>query len=162
MLQKVQFISTVMHSPELIILDEPFSGLDPKNTEVLRDIMLEFHRNGHTIIFSTHMMEQVEKLCQRICLIDKGKVVLEGALGSIKKRYGHNAVTIRFEGDGEFLRKLPEVESARGDGRELFLRLHDGADPQQILNQATRQLAVHKFEISQPSIHDIFLDQVSG
>ncbi len=162
LLQKVQFIATVMHSPELIILDEPFSGLDPKNTDVLKDIMLEFHRKGHTIIFSTHMMDQVEKLCQRICLIDKGKEVLEGTLRSIKKKYGHNAVTIRFEGDGAFLRELPEVESVNDRGNELFLRLRDGSDPQKILAKAARKVAIHKFEISEPSIHDIFIEQVSG
>ncbi|MFQ5512321.1 MAG: ABC transporter ATP-binding protein [Candidatus Krumholzibacteriia bacterium] len=162
MQQKVQFIATIMHSPELIILDEPFSGLDPRNAEVLKDIMLEFHRKGHTIIFSTHMMEQVEKLCQQICLIDKGKRVLDGALASIKKSYGHNAVTIRFEGDGTFLGKLPEVESVNDRGSELFLRLREGADPQRILSSAAGKLAVRKFEISEPSIHDIFLEQVSG
>ncbi|MEE9268872.1 MAG: ATP-binding cassette domain-containing protein [Candidatus Krumholzibacteria bacterium] len=162
MQQKVQFIATVMHSPELIILDEPFTGLDPKNADVLKDIMLEFHRKGHTIIFSTHMMDQVEKLCQRICLIDKGKEVLEGTLRSIKKKYGHNAVTIRFEGDGAFLRELPEVESVNDRGNELFLRLRDGSDPQKILAKAARKVAIHKFEISEPSIHDIFIEQVSG
>ena len=162
MQQKVQFISTVMHEPPLIILDEPFAGLDPVNADVLKDIILEFHRKGHTIIFSTHMMEQVEKLCQEICLINKGRKVLEGPLDSIKKSYGHNTVTMRFKGDGSFLRELPQVESMNDHGSELFLRLKDGADPQAILKAASGKLSIQKFEISEPSIHDIFVEQVSG
>ena len=161
MQQKVQFIATVMHAPDLIILDEPFAGLDPVNAKVLNDIILEFHRKGHTIVFSTHMMEQVEKLCQEICLINEGRKVLEGPLAEIKKSYGHNAVTIRFEGDGTFLSKLPQVASVNDYGRELFLRLNDGADPNAILKEAVRRVSVQKFEVSEPSIHDIFVEQVS-
>jgi ABC-2 type transport system ATP-binding protein len=162
MQQKVQFIATVMHEPDLIILDEPFSGLDPVNVNVLMDIILEFHRKGHTIVFSTHMMEQVEKLCQEICLINKGQKVLEGPLADIKKSYGHNVVTIRFEGDGTFLSKLPQVASANDYGSELFLRLKDGADPKAILEEAVGRVNIQKFEVSEPSIHDIFIEQVSG
>jgi ABC-2 type transport system ATP-binding protein len=90
MQQKIQFIATVIHEPELIILDEPFSGLDPVNTNVLKDIMLDYHKRGHTLIFSTHMMEQVEKLCDTICLINRGRLVMEGALAEVKRRYGRN------------------------------------------------------------------------
>jgi ABC-2 type transport system ATP-binding protein len=162
MQQKVQFIATVMHKPELIILDEPFSGLDPVNTNVLKDIILEFHRKGHTIIFSTHMMEQVEKLCQEICLINKGRTLLEGSLGDIKKSYGHNTVTIRFEGDGAFLNKMPEVERVNDYGQEMFLRLKDGTNPDTILKRAAERLSIQKFEVSEPSIHDIFVEQVTS
>jgi ABC-2 type transport system ATP-binding protein len=162
MQQKVQFIATVMHDPELIILDEPFSGLDPVNTNILKDIILEFHRKGHTIIFSTHMMEQVERLCQEICLIDKGRILLEGSLSEIKRSYGHNTVTIRFEGDGAFLQKMPEVEHANDSGQEMFLRLKDGTDPSTILKRAAERLSIQKFEVSEPSIHDIFVEQVTN
>ncbi len=162
MQQKVQFIATIMHAPDLIILDEPFSGLDPINVNVLTEIILEFHRRGHTIVFSTHMMEQVEKLCQEICLIDKGRKVLEGRLADVKRRYGRNSVTIRFEGDGAFLRALPEVASVNDYGSELFLNLKDGADPGAILKEAAGRLRIQKFEIAEPSIHDIFVAQVSG
>jgi len=162
MQQKVQFIATVMHEPDLIILDEPFSGLDPVNVEVLKDIILEFRGKGHTIIFSTHMMEQVEKLCEEICLINRGRKVLEGPLTSIKRSYGHDTVTMRFEGDGAFLSGLPEVASINPKGREVFLRLTDGANPDAILREAAGRLSIQKFEVSEPSIHDIFVEQVRG
>jgi ABC-2 type transport system ATP-binding protein len=160
MQQKVQFIATVMHEPDLIILDEPFTGLDPVNAEVLKDIILEFHGKGHTIIFSTHMMEQVEKLCEEICLINQGRKILEGPLTDVKRSYGHNSVTMRFEGDGAFLGELPQVASVNPKGREVFLRLNDGADPGAILREAAGRLSVQKFEVSEPSIHDIFVEQV--
>ncbi len=162
MQQKVQFIATVIHEPELVILDEPFSGLDPVNVNVLMDIILEFNRKGHTVVFSTHMMEQVERLCREICLIDKGRKVLEGRLSDIKKSYGHNSVTIRFHGDGSFLKELPEVAAVNDYGNELFLRLKDGADPKRVLMAAASRLEVQKFEVAEPSIHDIFIEQVSA
>jgi len=160
MQQKVQFIATIMHEPDLIILDEPFSGLDPVNVEVLKDIILEFHHKGHTIVFSTHMMEQVEKLCQKICLINDGRRILEGPLADVKKSYGHNSVTMRFEGDGAFLGTLPQVAEINPQGRDVFLRLNDGADPAAILKEAAEKLQIQKFEVSEPSIHDIFVEQV--
>jgi len=162
MQQKVQFIATILHAPDLIILDEPFSGLDPVNVNVLKDIILDFHRKGHTVVFSTHMMEQVEKLCQEICLINKGRKVLEGPLAETKKGYGRNSVTIRFQGDGSFLCDLPQVASSNNYGSELFLRLKDGADPNAILRAASDRLSIQKFEVSEPSIHDIFVEQVSA
>jgi len=161
MQQKVQFIATIIHDPDLVILDEPFAGLDPVNVNVLRDIILEFNRKGRTIIFSTHMMDQVEKLCREICLIDKGRKVLDGRLADIKKRYGHNSITVRFEGDGSFLKDLHEVESVNDYGNELFLRLKDGADPGKVLAEASGRLKIQKFEIAEPSIHDIFVEQVT-
>ncbi len=162
MQQKVQFIATVIHNPELIILDEPFTGLDPVNTNILKDIILEFRREGHTVIFSTHMMEQVEKLCDSICLINKGKKVLDGKLGEIKKQYGRNGITLRFNGDGKFVKELPDVESVNDYGNEYFLRLREGADSGFILKEAASRLEVLKFEVAEPSIHDIFIEQVSS
>ena len=162
MQQKVQFVSTILHDPELLVLDEPFSGLDPVNVNILKGIILEFNRKGHTIIFSTHVMDQVEKLCGAICLIHKGRNVLEGKLSDIKKRYGHNSVTMRVQGDGSFLRELPEVESLNDHGNEVFLRLTDGADPMRVLSAAASRLVVQKFEVAEPSIHDIFIETVSS
>jgi ABC-2 type transport system ATP-binding protein len=162
MQQKVQFIATIIHEPELLVLDEPFSGLDPVNTNVLKDIVLEYHRRGHTIVFSTHQMDQVEKLCDQICLIDKGRVVLEGTLSGVKKRYGKNGVNLRFEGDGTFLTALPEVASFQDHGNELFLRLKDGADPARVLDAARSRLSIARYEVAEPSIYDIFIEQVSG
>src|SRR5678815_3246502 len=136
MQQKVQFIATVLHEPDLLILDEPFSGLDPVNANVLKDIILEYHRKGHTIIFSTHQMDTVEKLCDHICLINKGRVLLEGTLASVKQRYGKNGVSLSFTGDGTYLHSLPEVASYQDNGNEVFLRLKDGVDPGRVLDAA--------------------------
>lgn len=162
MQQKVQFIATILHEPELLILDEPFSGLDPVNSSVLKDIILEYHRRGHTIIFSTHQMETVEMLCDHICLINQGRVLLEGTLASVKQRYGKNGVTLRFEGDGTFLHALPEVASFQDKGNEVFLRLKDGVDPGRVLDAARARLSVTRFELAEPSVYDIFIEQVSG
>jgi ABC-2 type transport system ATP-binding protein len=161
MQQKVQFISTILHEPELLILDEPFSGLDPVNAGVLKDIILEYHRKGHTIIFSTHMMEQVEKLCNQICLIHRGRVVLSGTLQSVKQQYGKNGLALSVVGDGSFLRELPEVASLQDNGNELFLRLRDGADPDRVLDAARARVRVTRYELAEPSIHDIFIERVS-
>ncbi len=161
MQQKVQFISTILHEPELLILDEPFSGLDPVNATTIKDIILEYHRKGHTIVFSTHMMEQVEKLCDQICLIHRGRAVLSGTLQSVKKQYGKNGLALRVVGDGSFLRDLPEVASLQDNGNELFLRLRDGADPDRVLDAARARIRVTRYELAEPSIHDIFIERVS-
>ncbi len=161
MQQKVQFLTTIIHEPELLILDEPFSGLDPVNAVVIKDIILDYHRSGHTIVFSTHMMDQVEKLCDQICLIHRGRVVLSGTLAAVKQQYGRNGVTLRIEGDGSFLKSLPEVASCQDNGNELFLRLHDGVDPGRVLDAARARLTVTRYEVAEPSIHDIFIERVS-
>jgi ABC-2 type transport system ATP-binding protein len=162
MQQKVQFIATVIHEPELIILDEPFSGLDPVNVNVLKDIILDYHARGHTVIFSTHMMDQVEKLCDTVCLIHRGRVVMDGRLTEVKRRYGRNGVTLRFSGDGAFLRGLPEVESMNDYGNEVFLRLREDANPSRVLAAAAGRIDIRKFEVAEPSVHDIFIELVSG
>lgn len=162
MQQKVQFIATVIHEPDLLILDEPFSGLDPVNTNLLKDIMLEYHHKGHTVIFSTHMMDQVEKLCENICMIDKGRIVLSGTLDEVKSEYGQNGVTLRFDGDGTFLTTLESVASFNDYGHEVFLRLHPGADPASVLDAARERLDIKKFEVAVPSIHDIFIEKASS
>ena len=162
MQQKVQFITTVLHEPDLLILDEPFAGLDPVNTNLLKDIILEYHHKGNTVVFSTHMMDQVEKLCESICLIDKGRIVLSGTLDEVKGQYGQNGVTLRFEGDGSFLEHLDAVASYNDYGNEVFLRLHAGSDPNDVLDAARQRLQLRKFEVAAPSIHDIFIEKVSA
>ena len=162
MQQKVQFIVTVIHEPDLLVLDEPFSGLDPVNTNLLMEIILEYHKRGHTIVFSTHMMDQVEKLCERICLINRGRIVLEGELAAIKRSYGKGGISIRFSGDGSFLGGLPEVEHFNDYGNEAFLRLHDGADSARVLDAARERLEITRFEVAEPSIHDIFIERVQS
>ena len=162
MQQKIQFITTVIHEPDLLILDEPFSGLDPVNTNVLKDIILDYHKRGHTVIFSTHMMDQVEKLCHEICLINKGQVVLSGKLSAVKREYGRGGVTLRFEGDGAFLKTLPGVASVSEYGNEVFVRLDDGTAPESILDAARERVTITRYELAEPSIHDIFIERVEA
>jgi len=163
MQQKLQFISAIVHDPDLIVLDEPFTGLDPINTGVLKDVMFELNREkGKTIILSTHLMEQVEKMCDNICLINRGKKVLDGSLSSIKSRYGRNTVAMEYDGDGEFLKGLPDVDSLNDYGKYVELRLKDGADYQAVLRAAVERVAVRRFEIMEPSLNHIFIDIVGA
>ena len=162
MQQKVQFVATVLHEPELLVLDEPFSGLDPINTDVLRDIMLEFHRKGRTIVFSTHIMETVERLCDRVCMIHEGRKVLDGTLHEIKARYGRDNVAMAFEGDGAFLGAHPLVRSVREFKGYVEVTLAEGADPQRLLRDVVSRVRLTRFEIVEPSMHAVFVDQVGG
>jgi ABC-2 type transport system ATP-binding protein len=162
MQQKVQFIATILHEPELIILDEPFSGLDPINTNVLKDIMVELHGRGRTIIFSTHIMEQVERLCEGICLINEGRMILGGNLHEIKGRYGRNTVALAFEGDGAFLTNHPLVKRTSVYNAYMEVTLADGADPQSLLKDALGRVRISRFEIQEPSLHDIFIERVGA
>ena len=159
MQQKVQFISTVLHDPELVILDEPFAGLDPVNVNLLKDILLELTRAGKTLIFSTHIMEQAEKLCERICIIDQGRKVLDGRLSDIKSDYGKNTVILAYEGSGSFLDD-PTVSRKDDYGQYVEVALTDGADPQQLLRRAVESSRVSRFEIVRPSLNDIFIQLV--
>jgi ABC-2 type transport system ATP-binding protein len=161
MQQKIQFIATVLHDPELIVLDEPFSGLDPINTDLLKGIMLDLHQRGRTIIFSTHIMEQAERLCDAICLINGGRKVLEGRLDAIKGRYGRNTVALAFDGDGAFLSTHPLVRSVNRSKSHVELKLSDGADPQVLLHEAVGRVRVTRFEVVEPSLHDIFIERVA-
>ena len=160
MQQKVQFISTIIHDPELIILDEPFSGLDPINTQLLKDIVMEMKQEGRTIVLSTHLMDQVEKLCEHICLINKGRAVLEGDLSGIKMRFSRNTLTIRYQGDKAELEKHPGIESVNDFGQELSVALKDGVDTNDVLRYAVERGRVDRFEIGEMSLHDIFIQQV--
>jgi ABC-2 type transport system ATP-binding protein len=163
MQQKLQFITAVVHDPDLIVLDEPFTGLDPINTGILKDVMLELNKEkGKTIILSTHLMEQVEKMCDNICLINRGKKVLDGSLYAVKRRYGRNTVVMEYDGDGEFLKSLPDVESQNDYGKYVELRLKEGASRQAILRAAVERVAVRRFEIVEPSLNDIFIDIVGA
>jgi len=160
MQQKIQFISTVIHDPELIILDEPFSGLDPVNTKLLKDIMLEMKKKGRTIIFSTHRMEQVEMICDNICLINKAEMVLEGNLSLIKKQYGKNSVVLDYDGDASFVQGLAEVAKVDDYGKSMEIKLKDKADPQELLNTLVSKIRIDKFEVMEPTLNAIFIDKV--
>jgi ABC-2 type transport system ATP-binding protein len=160
MQQKVQFIGSILHNPKLIIMDEPFSGLDPANAIGLKNVLLELAKNGRTIVLSTHRMDQAERLCQSICLINHGKAVLEGDLGQIKARYGKLNVQIRYEGDSSFLEAPNLVQSFNDYGNYVEVRLAPGADAQQLLQRAAAKARLSKFEIMEPSLEEIFLEVV--
>ena len=159
MQQKVQFISAVLHQPPLVILDEPFSGLDPVNAATVQDIMLEMRDQGSTVVLSTHRMEQVEKMCDSICLIDKGRNVLDGDLRAIKQSYGKNTVQIEFTGSDSFL-SHPAVASVNRLGLGAEAKLKVGADPQQLLRAAVESGAeITRFALLEPSLNDIFIEK---
>ena len=157
MSQKVQFIAAVVASPELLILDEPFSGLDPVNAEVLRTSILELRRQGTTIILSTHDMNLAETLCDFILMIFRGRKVLDGTLGAIQDQYGADTIRVGVEDGPDAVRDLPGVTAVRDLGRTQELQLERGTDPQAILTALVRRGRVRHFEVSRPSLNDIFV-----
>ncbi len=158
--QKVQLIISILHRPQLLILDEPFSGLDPVNQILLKDILMDLRQQNVAIVFSTHQMEQVEKMCDNICLINKGREVLSGSLRDVKKRYGTNSLRIEFEGDGEFLRTLPNVKRADVYQNYAELELTDIAGSRALLSKIDHKLNLRKFEIVEPSLTSIFINVI--
>jgi ABC-2 type transport system ATP-binding protein len=162
MQQKVQFIGAVLHAPRLLILDEPFAGLDPVNAAIIKDIMMETRDQGATIILSSHRMEQVEMMCEDICLINKGKKILDGNLKEIKRRYGKNTLRLEYSGDGDFLEQPHLIEKVNRLGATVEAKLIPGADPQEILKLAVgRGIRIHRFELIEPPLNDIFIEKVS-
>ncbi|MGB5872815.1 MAG: ATP-binding cassette domain-containing protein [Bacteroidota bacterium] len=157
MSQKVQFIATIVPRPDLLILDEPFTGLDPVNADVIRAALLELHASGTTIILSTHDMHLAETLCNRICMIFRGKKVLDGSLDEIQERYGQDTVRLRTADGSSALRNLPGVEKILDLGQQQELRMVRDVDPQSVLKELVRRTRVLSFEITRPSLHDIFV-----
>jgi ABC-2 type transport system ATP-binding protein len=155
MSQKVQFISTIISKPRLVILDEPFSGLDPVNADSLRDAVLDLRRNGTTIVFSTHDMSAAEKLCDRIFMIFKGHKVLDGTLDEIQSRYGQDTVRVRTTAGPGALAGLPEVDSMADAGNYQDVKLK--GDAQTFLRSLAQKTSVLHFELKKPSLHDIFV-----
>jgi len=160
--QKLQFAATVINDPELVILDEPFSGLDPVNQDLLREIITTMRSQGRTVLFSTHGMHEAEQLCDFIVLINQGKVVVDGTLDQIRSHHESHTISIEIEGDGAFVGTLPQVATARPDGRRLDVPLRDGADPQELLRILVARTRVRAFEIKHPSLHEIFVRLVGG
>lgn len=160
MQQKIQFIAALLHNPDFIIMDEPFAGLDPVNSDLLKNVLLDMKKQGKTILFSTHRMDQVEKLCESICLINRGASVLQGNLKQIKAQYGKNTVQIQHEGDGNFLKNNPLVQSFNDYGNHVEVQLAKGADPQQLLRAAMEHSRVNRFELMEPPLEQIFIDVV--
>jgi ABC-2 type transport system ATP-binding protein len=155
MAQKVQFISAVVSKPRLVILDEPFSGLDPVNADALRDAVLSLRRSGTTIVFSTHDMSAAERLCDRIFMIFKGRKVLDGTLDEIQQKYGQDTVRLRTVGGRSALTGIPGIESVTDHGNFQDVRLT--GDPQAFLRSLLQQTTVLHFEIAKPSLHDLFV-----
>ncbi len=155
MSQKVQFIAAVVSDPALLILDEPFSGLDPVNAEVLKDAVLEMRRRGATVVFSTHDMATAERMCDRIFMIFRGRKVLDGSLESIQDQYGADTVRIRTSAGAAALAGMPDVESVNDFGQLQEVRLK--GDPQAFLSRLAARTAVYHFEITRPSLQDIFV-----
>jgi len=161
MQQKIQFIATLLHDPELIIMDEPFSGLDPVNATLLQDTLVDLRQQGRTILFSTHRMDQVEKLCDAICLIHRGHLVLSGSMREIKSRYPANRVQIVFSGDPSFLNH-PSIESVKNYNGIAEIKLHDGADAQALLAESVRKARITRFEVMEPTLEEIFIEKVTA
>jgi ABC-2 type transport system ATP-binding protein len=158
--QKVQLIGTLLHDPELIILDEPQSGLDPVNMVIVRNLLRDLKDEGRTILLSTHMMGEAEKMADEIVLIHQGKVVLQGGLEHVRESFGRNTLFLDYEGDGAFLQHLPQVKNANVVNNAAELTLTDGADPQQVLHAAMARLRIRRYELGTPSLEKIFIDQV--
>jgi len=155
--QKLQFVATVINEPEILILDEPFSGLDPVNLDLLKGIVLGMRDAGRTVIFSTHMMDQAEKLCDRILLVNHGRVVVDGTVEQVRSRYKSDAVIVEFEGDPGIVGGLPMVRRTNTRGRRVEITLADGADDQDLLGALLAKGRVRSFEIKVPTLHEIFV-----
>ena len=158
MQQKLQFVTTILHDPEIIILDELFSGLDPINMELIKNVLLDLKRAGKTILFSTHVMEQAEKLCDNICMISYGKKVIDGTMSKVKSQFGKNTVQIDIEGDGAFIKDLPGLTEMTEFNNYIELHLTEGAEPAEILKTVIGRVKVNRFEVMEPSLYKIFID----
>jgi ABC-2 type transport system ATP-binding protein len=157
MSQKVQFIAAVIAQPQLLILDEPFSGLDPVNMETLKDVVLEQKKQGTTVIFSTHDMEVAERMCDTIFMIFRGRKVLDGTLAAIQNQYGEDTIRVRTETGNGALENLPGVIRVNDYGRDQELRIVPGTDSQAVLTELARRTRIERFELARPSLHDIFV-----
>jgi len=159
MQQKIQFVGTVIHNPKLLILDEPFGGLDPVNQNLIKDILMELKKNGMTIIFSTHVMESAEKLCEDVFMINKSRKVFYDKLSKIKSDFGDRNIEIKYEGNDSFL-KSPEIEKYNNYGNSVEIQLKEDGNAQKLLQEAASKATIQKFEIVEPSLHDIFITTV--
>ncbi|MGB6687547.1 MAG: ATP-binding cassette domain-containing protein [Terracidiphilus sp.] len=161
MQQKIQFIASLLHDPGLIVMDEPFSGLDPVNAKLLEQTLIELKEQGKAILFSTHRMDQVEKLCDSICLIDKGEAVLAGKVREIKSRYERNRVIVEFEGSSSFL-SSDEIAEAENFSGHAEIKLKPHANAQKLLQEASAVATIYRFELVEPSLEEIFIQTVGG
>ncbi len=158
--QKVQLLGTLIHEPDLVILDEPFSGLDPVNRDVMRDTIQQMKREGRSVIFSTHVMEQAEQLCDHVMMIHRGRLQFAGDLTEVKSR-GRRGIHLDYQGDGDQLKELPGLSRLNNHGMSAELYLQDDADPQQALRWILDRVTVRRFDYSEPSLHEIFVRTVA-
>jgi ABC-2 type transport system ATP-binding protein len=161
MQQKIQFIGSLLHDPGLIVMDEPFSGLDPVNAKLLEQTLIDLKEQGKAIVFSTHRMDQVEKLCDSICLINKGEAVLSGRMREIKSRYPRNHIIVEFEGSPSFLNSS-EIAQAENFSGHAEIRLKPNGDAQKLLREASAVATIYRFEMVEPSLEEIFIQTVGG
>ncbi len=159
--QKVQLLAVLIHEPELMILDEPFSGLDPVNMESMRGAILQMKREGRTVLFSTHVMAQAEEICDYILLIDKGRKLLNGTLSEVKSS-GPKGIRLDYDGDGSILRELPGVTRINDAGKSAEIFLEEEADPQEILARLVGRIVIRRFDLREPSLHEIFIRAVGA
>ncbi len=159
MSQKVQFISTVLHDPQIIILDEPFSGLDPLSADQMAAMIIELREQGKTIIFSTHIMAHAERICNNLCILKEGSIKVLGGLGEVKKRYGSNTIIIDYDGNAGFIKELPFVDKLVEWPGSCEVSLNDDPEAEQLLlKSVAERLKVRRFEVQSPSLHKIFVD----
>jgi len=161
MQQKIQFIASLLHDPGLIVMDEPFSGLDPVNAVLVEKTLLELKDEGKAIVFSTHRMDQVEKLCDSICLINNGQAVLAGKVREIKATYERNRVIVEFDGSSAFLNS-EEIAEAKNFSGHAEIRLKEHGDAQKLLQEAAAVATIYRFELVEPSLEEIFIKTVGG
>ncbi|MFQ5526668.1 MAG: ABC transporter ATP-binding protein [Thermoanaerobaculia bacterium] len=161
MQQKVQLIGTLLHDPEIVVLDEPFSGLDPINQGLFKDVLAEYRERGKTILFSTHVMEQAEKLCDALALISGGKVILSGSMKEIKARYGGLAYRLVGTGNPEQLAEMGDIESYRAHDGYVRILLRETAEPAEILRHLVGRFEVREFHSEEPALEEIFIAAVS-
>src|SRR5207237_1044420 len=160
--QKIQLIGALLHDPEFIILDEPQSGLDPVNMVLVRELLQELRAEGRTILLSTHMMAEAERMADDIILVHSGKIVLDGTLEEVRNSFGRNTLHIDYEGDGSFLSTLDDVRDASIQTNSAELSLKEGGDPQRVLAASIDRLRIRRFELAAPSLEAIFIDKVGA
>ncbi len=160
MAQKLQFITTIIHEPDLLILDEPFSGLDPINIELVKDIILEKKKEGVTIIFSTHLMDYAEKIVDSVVMINQGKKVLEGELDEVRAKFGNKVLHLNYSGNSGFVEKLEYVNAVRDYGNEMEIDLIDMKYKDLVLKQLIEKLSINSLSITEPSLNSIFIGKV--
>jgi len=162
MAQKIQLIAAVIHDPEFIFLDEPFAGLDPVSTDVLRQAVVDLNRAGKTVLFSTHNMEQAERVCHRVLILNKGRAIIDGPVTEVKERFGTRSIAVEFDGEIDFLRGHPAVASVIHYPRWAEVELADGHAADEVFQALSGKVSVRRFEVVLPSLHKIFVDQLGG